>query len=118
MGKMKAHIVKPEKQKERERIIELTKEYTTFCEVKEDIAQQMVAAMLHAYHLKGYRHKRINDMFEAFVSVLDMPPVLGQQMEGIKIMEFLTERYGIDFKRVDLKTETETEYLARMMKNS
>lgn len=99
---------KPEAAKYRE-------QFRMFLDAKDDIAQQTVAAMLYAYHLQGYRGKRINDMFETILSVINMPTIGGNQIEGTNLMEFISTEYGIDFDRVQLQTETETEYLERML---
>lgn len=99
---------KPEAAKYRE-------QFRMFLDAKDDIAQQTVAAMLYAYHLQGYRGKRINDMFETILGVINMPTICGNQIEGTSLMDFISKEYGIDFDRVQLQTETETEYLQRVM---
>ena len=91
-------------------------DFRVFLQVKDGIAQQAVAAMLYAYHLQGFRKKRIKKMFENIISVLEMPPMLNGAVVGIDLMHFLEDRYGVDFDRVKLKAETEKEYLERVMK--
>lgn len=90
--------------------------YKMFLEAKDDVAQQVIAAVLYAYHLQGFRRKRINDMYETILSVIHMPPIAGKHIEGIALMDFLTKEYGIDFDRITLMTETGTEHVKRMMK--
>lgn len=88
--------------------------FSMFLEAKDDVAQQTVAAVLYAYHLQGWRTKRIRRMFENIISILEMPPTMSGSVEGTDLMQFLENKYGIDFKRVELQTETEQEYLKRM----
>ena len=73
--------------------------------------------MLYAYHLRGFRKKRLQEMYERCLSIINMPPVVGNQIEGNALIDFLTNEYGIDFDRIRLKTETESEYLKRVLKS-
>lgn len=91
-------------------------EFRVFLKVKDGIAQQAVAAMLYAYHLQGFRKKRIQDMFERILSIINLPPTPEGSVDGTSIMEFLEKEYGIDFERIKLKAETEKEYLERVIK--
>ena len=88
--------------------------FRMFLEAKDDVAQQVVAAMLYAYHLQGYRRKRINQMFENLLSIINLPAEAN--IEGVNLMDFLKDKYGINFDLVKLQTETEQEYLKRVMK--
>ena len=40
----------------------------------------------------------------------------GNQIDGNGLIDFFQKEYGIDLKRVKLKTETEKEYLERVIK--
>lgn len=91
-------------------------DFRVFLKVKDGIAQQAVAAMLYAYHLQGYRKKRIQDMFERFMSIINLPPTVSGSVDGTSMIEFLEKEYGIDFDRIKLQTETEKEYLERVIK--
>lgn len=91
-------------------------DFRVFLKVKDGIAQQAVAAMLYAYHLQGYRKKRLQDMFERVLSIINLPPTPEGSVDGISIMDFLEKEYGIDFERIKLKAETEKEYLERVIK--
>lgn len=91
-------------------------EFRVFLKVKDGIAQQVVAAMLYAYHLEGFRKKRIQDMFERMLSIITLPDTLQGGVDGTGLMDFISREYGIDFDRVKLKAETEKEYLERVIK--
>ena len=91
-------------------------DFRVFLKVKDGVAQQTVAAMLYAYHLRGFRKKRLHEMYERVLSIINMPPVVGNQISGNDLIDFLTKEYGIDFDRINLKTETEKEYLERIIK--
>lgn len=92
-------------------------DFRVFLKVKDGVAQQTVAAMLYAYHLRGFRKKRLHEMYERVLSIINMPPVVGNQISGNDLIDFLTNEYGIDFDRIRLKTETESEYLKRVLKS-
>ena len=92
-------------------------DFRVFLKVKDGVAQQTVAAILYAYHLCGFRKKRLQEMYERVLSIINMPPVIGNQIGGNDLIDFLTKEYGIDFDRINLKTETESEYLKRVFKN-
>lgn len=91
-------------------------DFRVFLKVKDGIAQQAVAAMLYAYHLQGFRKKRIQDMFERILSIINLPPTPEGSVDGTGLMEFISKEYGIDFDRIKLQTETEKEYLERVIK--
>ena len=86
-------------------------DFRVFLKVKDGIA-----AMLYAYHLQGYRKKRLQDMFERIMSIINLPPTPEGSMDGTSLMEFISKEYGIDFDRIKLQTETEKEYLERVIK--
>lgn len=92
-------------------------DFRAFLRVKDGVAQQIIAAALYAYHLQGYRKKRINDMFEEILSVLNMPPVMGGQFTGNNLIDFIHKEYDIDFERVKLQAETEQDYIKRTRKD-
>ena len=77
---------------------------------------EWICGDLYAYHLQGYRKKRLQDMFERFMSIINLPPTVSGSVDGTSMIEFLEKEYGIDFDRIKLKTETEKEYLERVMK--
>lgn len=91
-------------------------DFRVFLKVKDGVAQQTVAAILYAYHLQGYRKKRLTDMFENILSVINMPTIAGNQIDGTGLIDFFQKEYGIDLERVKLKAETEKEYLERVIK--
>lgn len=110
---MKSHIKSPMLSKEAQK--ELA-DFRVFLKVKDGVAQQAVAAMLYAYHLKGYRKKRLQDMFEQMLSIINLPPTTTGNISGNDLIDFLEKEYDIDFDRVKLQTETEEEYLKRVIK--
>ena len=91
-------------------------DFRVFLKVKDGVAQQVVAAMLYAYHLKGYRKKRLQDMFEQMLSIINLPPTIAGPISGNSLIDFLEREYEIDFDRIKLQTETEKEYLERVIK--
>ena len=110
---MKSRIKNPMLSKEAQK--ELS-DFRVFLKVKDGIAQQAVAAMLYAYHLQGFRKKRIQDMFERILSIINLPPTPEGSVDGTGLMEYISKEYGIDFDRIKLQTETEKEYLERVIK--
>lgn len=113
---MKSRVKNQYDKKTAKKVEEFLIDYNVFLSFKDGIARQMVAAMLYAYHLKGYREKRINDMFEEFIRVNSMPELFGKAIEADDIMTFLTKTYGVDFERIVLRVETADEYVRRKLK--
>lgn len=107
--KSRINLISKEAQKE-------LSEFRVFLKVKDGVAQQVAAAMLYAYHLQGYRKKRIQDMYERILSIINLPETTAGQIDGTGLIDFLEKEYEIDFSRIKLKTETENEYLKRVLK--
>lgn len=78
-----------------------------FIECREDYTWQAAAAMLYAFHLAGYRKKRIKRVFNMLKAVYEMPPILGKELCGNDVMDFLKEKYDVDVKEINVKTEAE-----------
>ena len=95
--------------------VKLTNEerYKLFSECKDDISRQIISAVLYTHFLKGHKKKRLQAEFDDIINVLNMPDIMGKQIEGIDLMNWLHDNFEIDFSRVNAKTETEKEYMKR-----
>lgn len=79
-------------------------------EVADMIARQIVAVVLYHLHLIGWREIRIKRTYEAILSLLDMPPVMGKEAQASDAMDFISDQYGIDFDRLTVQKESLKQY--------
>ena len=76
------------------------------------IVRQTVAAVLWALKLHGYGEKRLNDVFRWTCEVMSMPKVMGQQCECDDAIEYMAERYNIDFSKLHVKFQRYKDYVS------
>ena len=81
--------------------------------VADGLCRQAFAIVLYAFHLMGWRKKRLNRLFDQLVSMMDMPMVMGKYMEAADCMRMLEEKYGIDFSRITVQKESFREFRKR-----
>lgn len=89
------------------------KQYTYFESIAADVVKQTVAMVLYSFHVKGWREKRINDLYEQILAIINLPKVFGEEVTCESCMEQLTERYGVDFDRIQPNVERLDDYLRR-----
>lgn len=82
-----------------------------FLECKEDFTWQATAAILYAFHLQGYRKKRLQDMYDTIKSVYEMPPVMGKYLRGQEVIDFIKNTYGIDVTQLKVNADTREELM-------
>ena len=75
-----------------------------------EVMRQVAAMFLYSLYLHGYRAKRLNDAYEWFVAICNMPPVFGQTPKAQDCMEILTSKYGIDFSKINPHLESYEEF--------
>lgn len=89
------------------------KQYSYLASITDDIVKQIVVMVLYSFHLKGWRKKRINALYEQILSIIMMPKVFGQEATCESCMEKMTELYGIDFDRIKPNVESWEHYSRR-----
>ena len=63
--------------------------------------QQTVALMLYAMSQRGYGKRRLHYFYGWFLSLMNMPEnSLGKVPQTKDVMKLLTEKYEIDFSKV------------------
>ena len=78
-----------------------------------NFAKAVIAAVLLAMHRRGRTKKYIQELFEDILLVLDQPVIEGVEMTNIDVESFISEKYGIDFERVNVRLETEAQIRKR-----
>ncbi|MBE6825865.1 MAG: hypothetical protein E7511_03145 [Ruminococcus sp.] len=87
--------------------------YSYYDEVADGLIRQAVAICLYAAHLQGWRRIRITRLYELLLDTMQLPPVMGKQLVGQDLMDFLTKEYGIDFNRCSVNKESFREFRKR-----
>ena len=88
--------------------------YQLFCENADDITKQAVAITLYALKQDfGFGTKRIQKAFDGIVAILQMPDVLGRAPNAKDLTEMLTNKYGVDFDRIHVRTESLASFMER-----
>lgn len=77
------------------------------------LSRQMVAMMLYAMSQHGYGTKRLNDFYQWFLDVMNMPEVFGKRIDCDNAIDMLAEKHNIDFTRLNIRFETWEEYAKR-----
>ena len=80
------------------------------------IAQSAIAAVLLTMHRRGRSKKYIQDLFNDILDVLNQPQIFGKQMTDTEVRQYMTDEYGIDFDKVHLQLESDTEIRIRERK--
>ena len=97
-------------------------EYDVLTSTSDTITHQVLAAMVYGLHLKYHnepkevRQEKINEVLNATVEVLTMPPVFGTRIMADELQDKMAEEYGIDFDKIKTHTEEYNDFKARMKK--
>lgn len=76
-----------------------------------NIVRQTVAEFLLAMSFHGYGAKRLQDMYEWFLTVTNMPgKTLGKEVNAHDVIDTMTKKYGIDFERIQPKYQSYEEF--------
>lgn len=66
------------------------------------VAKQAAAEFLWALSMHGYGAKRLNQFFEFFLQVCNMPnKIMGQTANADDIIDHVSNKFGIDFNRIN-----------------
>lgn len=98
---------KTQEQKDRNRVDKYITEnyeeviYDAIAMNAEHIIKQTAAEFLKAMSLHGYGAKRLNDVYEWFLDITNLPgKIMGKTASAESCMAAM-EKYGIDFDRID-----------------
>ena len=71
------------------------------------VCKQAIAEFLWALSMNGYGAKRLNDFFEFYLTVANMPSkVLGRQVNADDVIDTVQKKFGIDFNRININYQS------------
>lgn len=89
----------------------LKQQYKSFQEMAYSMACFSTAAVLFAMIRRGRKPEYIQKLFEDILFVYEYPDFFGKKISMTEVMEMLRKEYDIDFSRIQLNMETESEFL-------
>lgn len=104
---MKALSRKTQEQKERDRVDRYITEnyeeviYDAISKNAGNIVRQTAAEFLKGMSLHGYGAKRLNEAYEWFLAITNLPDKLMGQTVSAEDTIAAMSKYGIDFERID-----------------
>lgn len=89
-------------------------QFDMFQATADDIGKAMTAAMIAVLDRRGRTPEYIRKFFDDLVFILDFPEIFGKQtLHSETMKEEFAKKYGIDFSRIEIKTETKAECFRR-----
>ena len=89
----------------------LKREYAIYQDSALTFATFSTAAILMAMARRGRTKKYIQKLYDDIVFIYDTPTVFGKEIRWTEVMKRLEKDYGIDFSRINVRLETESEFL-------
>lgn len=89
----------------------LKREYAIYQDSALTFATFSTAAVLMAMARRGRTKKYIQKLYDDIVFIYDTPTVFGKEIRLTEVMKRLEKDYDIDFSRINVKLETESEFL-------
>ena len=88
-------------------------QYQLYENVMNDMAKQAATAMIAVCEKRRYSKKYIQRWFADFIMILEMPDILGQELNSNEMMKEYAEKYELDFDRIKVKKESLEDYFKR-----
>lgn len=89
----------------------LKREYAIYQDSALTFATFSTAAVLMAMARRGRTKKYIQKLYDDIVFIYDTPTVFGKEIRLTEVMKRLEKDYEIDFSRINVRLETESEFL-------
>ena len=93
-------------------------EYSIFSDVAYTMAVYSTVAALAVQVRRGRSKEYIQQLFKDMVDIYDMPAMFGKQISMDEVMKDLKVDYGIDFGKIKVHIETESEFCKRLKEAS
>ena len=88
--------------------------YETFQEVAPEVTRQAVAMFLYALKLYGhFGTTRLQRAFDWFITIQNMPQVMGKDVKCGDVMRMLERDHGIDFSKINVRLESKENFMKR-----
>lgn len=122
---MKALSVKASSEKEKAKIDRYVREnyeeiiYNGMAGNAPYISRQAVAEFLWALAMHGYSAKKLQECFEWYLSVCNMPDhILGKTPSADDVIRLVSDRYGIDFDRMQMRFQSYEDFCREREENA
>jgi hypothetical protein len=89
----------------------LKREYAIYQDSALTFATFSTAAVLMAMARRGRTKKYIQKLYGDIVFIYDTPTVFGKEIHLTEVMKRLEKDYDIDFSRINVRLETESEFI-------
>ena len=96
----------------------LKHEYAIFKDAAYTFACHATAAALMVQAQRGRSKEYIQKMFDDMCMVFDTSTLFGKPIVLNEVMADLTAEYGIDFKKIHVNLESESEFIKGVKKNA
>ena len=94
----------------------LKQQYSVYYDLANTFCCYCTAAVLMAFIRKGRSKKFIQQLFNDLVFIYDTPDLFGKAIILTDVLKQLENDYDIDFKRLNVRIEKESEFITGMKK--
>lgn len=95
----------------------LKHEYKFFEESSYSIACLVATVVLSVMVRRGRSKLYIQQLWKEMCDIFSMPAIFGKEVRMTDVMKQLEADYGIDFKKLELKLESESEFIYQTLHN-
>lgn len=88
-------------------------QYQLYENVMNDMAKQAATAMIAVCEKRRYSKAYIKRWFADFIMILEMPDILGHELNSNEMMKEYAEKYELDFDRIKVRKESLEDYCKR-----
>lgn len=86
-------------------------QYAIYRDLSHTFACFCTAAVLMAFIRRGRTKKYIQELYNDLVMIFDTPQVFGKDIKLTDVMKQLKKEYGIDWRRLNVHIETESQFI-------
>ena len=89
----------------------LKQEYKIFEDVAYSMAYFVLCGLFFDMVRKGRTKKYINQLYDDMCMIFSLPDIFGRKITMTDVMTRLEKEYGIDWSKLELRLETEKEFI-------
>lgn len=88
-------------------------QYQLYEAVMNDMMKQAITAMIAVCEKRRYKKQYIQRWYNDILMVLELPDILGKQLNSNEMMAEYAKKYDLDFDRIKVRTESLDDYCRR-----
>lgn len=89
----------------------LKQQYSIFNDMSNSFATFAVTAALMTMVRRGRTKEYIQKLYDEMVFIFDTPSIMGKEVKMHDCMKLLEDEYGIDWDRINVNVESESEFI-------